>query len=364
MGTQARRGHEEGLAVAMGDIDPAFQSLVDEGGANLRGLWRVEKLELKAVPKGQEGKFYEGDCYLHFDKNPNEQHVHFWIGSQCSIDEQAVAAIKAVELDNLFGGLPIQHREVQGFESARFKDQFPDGIMIKKGGMESGLAKAETNAHEAKLFKVAGGSRPVMTEVDMAWSSMNHGDVFVLDSGKKIFVWKGSGASIQEKMSAGLIAAKMKDHPGEELVHVDDGDEETECDEEWTEHLPLSGRGDVKDKDSAADKAVTTEVSKSIDLFKVSDVTGEMKTEQVKEGNLSKNDLDPNDAFLVSAGALGIWVWLGKSATKAERQGVMQMGAKFIKDNKLPPQTALTRTFQGMEPDEFKSLFMEGLADW
>merc|ERR1712107_88499 len=46
------------------------------------------------------------------------------------------------------------------------------------------------------------------------------------------------------------------------------------------------------------------------------------------------------------------------------RQGVMQMGAKFIKDNKLPPQTALTRTFQGMEPDEFKSLFMEGLADW
>ena len=25
----------------------------------------------------QEGKFYEGDCYLHFDKNPNEQHVSF-----------------------------------------------------------------------------------------------------------------------------------------------------------------------------------------------------------------------------------------------------------------------------------------------
>jgi len=360
MGTQPRRSQEEGLAVAMGDIDPAFQSLVDEGGDNLRGLWRVEKLELKAVPKGQEGKFYEGDCYLHFDKNPNEQHVHFWIGSQCSIDEQAVAAIKAVELDNLFGGLPIQHREVQGFESARFKDQFPDGIMIKKGGMESGLAKAETNAHEAKLFKVAGGSRPVMTEVDMAWSSMNHGDVFVLDSGKKIFVWKGSGASIQEKMSAGLIAAKMKDHPGEELVHVDDGDEEAECDEEWIEHLPLDGKGAVKEKDSASDKAIITEVAKSIDLFKVSDVTGEMKTEQVKEGNLTKDDLDPNDAFLVSAGAMGIWVWLGRQATKEERKSAMQLGDKFIKDNGLPPQTALTRTFQDGEPEEFKSLFASG----
>merc|ERR1711942_651317 len=351
MGTQLRKSHQERSAMGDAVIDPAFQSLVDQGGDTLRGLWRVQKLELVAVPKGQEGKFYEGDCYLHFDKNPNEQHVHFWIGGQCSIDEQAVAAIKAVELDNLFGGLPIQHREVQGFESKRFKDQFPDGMMIKKGGMESGLQKAETNAHEAKLFKVAGGMRPVMTEVAMAWSSMNHGDVFVLDSGKKIFVWKGSGASGQEKMTAGQIAARMRDHVGEE---------EAECDEEWTEHLPLSGKGEVMDKDAAADKAVTTEVAKSIDLFKVSDVTGEMKTEQVKEGDLSKDDLDPNDAFLVSAGALGIWVWLGQKATKEERQSAMQLGEKFIRENGLPPQTALTRTFQGGEPEEFKSLFASG----
>merc|ERR1711881_211740 len=119
MGTRPRKSNEERPAMGDAVIDPAFQSLVDQGGDTLRGLWRVQKLELVAVPKGQEGKFYEGDCYLHFDKNPNEQHVHFWIGSQCSIDEQAVAAIKAVELDNLFGGLPIQHREVQGFDESR-----------------------------------------------------------------------------------------------------------------------------------------------------------------------------------------------------------------------------------------------------
>ena len=40
-------------------------------------------------------------------------------------------------------------------------------MMIKKGGMESGLKKAETNAHEAKLFKISGGMRPVMQEVIM-----------------------------------------------------------------------------------------------------------------------------------------------------------------------------------------------------
>ena len=50
-----------------------------------------------------------------------------------------------------------------------------------------------------------------------------------------------------------------------------------------------------------------------------------METELVKEGDLSKDDLDPNDAFLVSAGALGIWVWLGRLATAEERQGAMRL---------------------------------------
>merc|ERR1712110_986216 len=192
--------------------------------------------------------------------------------------------------------------EAQGFESSRFKAIFPDGLIIKKGGMASGLKKAETNEHEPKLFKVAGGIRPVMTEVPMAWSSMNHGDVFVLDSGKKIFVWRGAQASGSEKMAAGLIAARLRDHVGEEITHLEEGD-------------------------------------------------------------LSKDDLDGNDAFLVSAGALGIWVWLGRQATSEERQCAMQLGEKFIKEKELPRGTALTRTFQCGEPDEFKTLFVEG-TEW
>ena len=48
---------------------------------------------------------------------------------------------------------------------AQFKKYFEPGMVIKKGGMESGLQKAETNAHDPKLFKVAGGMRPVLTEV-------------------------------------------------------------------------------------------------------------------------------------------------------------------------------------------------------
>merc|ERR1711962_1527927 len=110
------------------------------------------------------------------------------------------------------------------------------------------------------------------TEVPMAWSSMNHGDVFVLDSGK-------------EKMTAGLIAAKLRDHVGEDITHLEDGEEEAECDEEWTEHLPLDGREEILNKDAANDAAITENVDKTIELYKISDVTGAMETELVKEGD-------------------------------------------------------------------------------
>ena len=34
------------------------------------------------------------------------------------------------------------------------------------------------------------------------------------------------------------------------MVHVTDGAEEEECDEEWTEHLPLEDKGEVCRRDT------------------------------------------------------------------------------------------------------------------
>ena len=89
-------------------------------------------------------------------------------------------------------------------------------------------------------------------------------------------------------------------------------------------------------------------------------MTGEMATELVKSGDLSKDDLEGDDAYLVSTGAFGIWIWLGRHASMDERKAAMVLGEKFIADNNLPRHTALTRAFQTGEPEEFISLF----ANW
>ena len=55
---------------------------------------------------------------------------------------------------------------------------------------------------------------------------------------------------------------------GEEITHLEDGEEEVECDEEGTEHLPLDGRTDILDKDAGNDAAITENVDNTIELYK------------------------------------------------------------------------------------------------
>ncbi len=58
--------------------------------------------------------------------------IHYWIGNTSSQDEQGASAIYVTQLDECLGSSPIQHREVQGSESAKFKSYFKNGLMWVK----------------------------------------------------------------------------------------------------------------------------------------------------------------------------------------------------------------------------------------
>ena len=49
---------------------------------------------------------------------------------------------------------------------------------------------------------------------------MNSGDVFILDAGMVVFVWRGAKSSLAEKREGARLADVLKDKPGEKVMNI------------------------------------------------------------------------------------------------------------------------------------------------
>ena len=138
---------------------------------------------------------------IFFSGSGFEWNIHFWLGSETSTDESGCAAYKTVELDESLGGGPVQYREVEGNESQLFLSYFKSsgGIEYLPGGMESGFRKVERDVWPTRLLHLKGKRTVRVREVSLSTSSLNQGDVFILDAGLKLYLFNGSQANKYEK---------------------------------------------------------------------------------------------------------------------------------------------------------------------
>uniref|UniRef100_A0A8D9B6V5 Advillin n=1 Tax=Cacopsylla melanoneura TaxID=428564 RepID=A0A8D9B6V5_9HEMI len=362
-------------------VDEAFTSI----NPNFTGflIWRVENFKLVAVPPEQYGHFYEGDSYVLYvasepgkSGNPTakpkkisgsrlEQYIHFWLGKDTSQDEAGVAAYKSVELDNYLGGAPIQHREVQGNESNRFKSYFKNGIRYLTGGIASGLNHI-TKKSEPKLYKVKGKRSPSVTQMpSIDWKYFNSGDVFILDTDDEvIFIWIGRAANPMEKLQATKVAQELKvENKAKALVFVEEGEELDlpEAEKILLEaYLDLHASEGVKGNVNDSDEVDEHNHYSHITLYQCSDEDGTYNVTEVKTGPLYQSDLKSKvliDSFIIDQGGRAMWVWVGKGASKKERTESMKNAHDFVKNNKYDQNIPVTRVVEHGEPAEFKSLF-------
>jgi len=321
-------------------------------------VWRVEKLKVVPWPKESYGSFYDGDSYivLHTYKDPASDkllyNVHFWLGKDTTLDEAGVAAYKTVELDDHLGGLPVEYREVQGYESEEFLALWTPAMRIMSGGIATGFNTVKPEDYKPRLLHVKGTKKHIrVSEVPLSCDSLNLGDVFILDAGLTIYQWNGTEAAVAEKRRGNEVAKGIQDERnGRPKLVVMDGEEDVPP--FWE---ALGGKKEIK---SAAAGGADDKVVESVHrIFKVEHPSsGGVAFTEVASGAFSKSFLKSDGIFIVEVDAT-IFVWVGSGVLKAHKNEAFQAANQFLAQFNKPMTTAVIRVKDPTVNAQFEAVF-------
>ncbi|KAL4864479.1 hypothetical protein BDV12DRAFT_176156 [Aspergillus spectabilis] len=317
-------------------------------------IWRIENFQVIPWPKERTGEFCDGDSYLvlsssHLDDDKLRHDIFFWLGNKTTQDEAGTAAYKAVELDEFLHGAATQHREVQDHPSEDFTSLFRR-ITIRSGGVATGFTHVEEEKPKEvttllRVFKHPGAGRIdsiIVYEVEPTWKSLDDDDVFILDKGEKIWVWQGKNCSPIEKAKAAQVVNDMTlaKHIDVEVLSRHESRSKVIVD--------LLGGRDVVQATFKAPRPISLSrrAQESVEshprkLFRLSDASGELSFDLVKDGGrVRRSDFDGNDVFLYDVGNR-LWVWQGLGASQREKSLWIKVAQAYV------------RHLQAQEPDVY-----------
>ncbi|XP_028288226.1 villin-1 isoform X2 [Parambassis ranga] len=344
------------------DTQDAFRNVKRNPGTQ---IWTINNMQMVPVPAQGFGNFFEGDCYivLHISQNKGSAQsadIHYWIGKASTPDEQGAAAIYVTQLDEYLGGSPVQHREVQGCESPRFRSYFKNGLIYKKGGVASGFDHVDTNVYNVlRLLHVKGRKDVTAMEVEVSWSSFNNGDIFLLDMGKTIVQWNGPKSNRREKLKAVLLAQDIRDRErgGRAQIGVVEGAEERDSPDLMKVMTAVLGPRPAQLKDATPDDVPEQVLSNSVRLYHVFENSGNLVVQEVATQPLTQDLLRSSDCYIADNKGSSVMVWKGKQASKEERREALNRAVGYIKAKNYPPSTSVEVMTEGGESAMFKHLF-------
>jgi len=319
-------------------------------------IWRIEKFHVVPWPEKNYGEFYTGDSYIvlrTYKKTPDSEKlsydVHFWIGMKSTQDEYGTAAYKTVELDDYLNGDPVQHREIQGSESELFCSYFKH-IKFLEGGVDTGFKHVEAKEYKPRLLHLKGKKNVVVREVDFSISSLNSGDVFIIDAGLDIYQMNGRECGAMERAKAAELAQSLSSERGGAHIRVFEQDDTKDVHANKFWEL-LGGRKEI------APATPDTPQKFEKKLFRLSDETGKMQLVEVKPP-FSIQSLDSKDAFIFDAG-FEVFAWVGKGASKEEKSKALGYATDYLFKNNKPKTMPVCRILEGGENDVFINAFKD-----
>jgi len=301
--------------------------------------------------------FFNGDSYIVLQtvkETSGQFHwdIYFWLGESTSLDEAGTAAYKTFELDTLLGGGATQHRQVQHNESDHFLELFVPfgGVRILQGGVESGFHKVTPETYQPRLLQIKGTVKSIrIKEVPLTADSLCSRDVFVLDLGLELWQFNGRTSNGAERLKAAQLVRALSDQRDglAKIVVREEGDKDLA-----QFFQKLGGEKPIKPEDDAAD--VVTSTTK--ELWSLSDTSGKIAFGKVAEGKISRKLLNPQEVFILWTGA-EVLVWIGSKADVTEKKAGMQYAMEYLKAHNKPPQTAISKVYEGGEHRVFDTYF-------
>jgi villin 1/advillin len=233
------------------------------------------------------------------------------------------------------------------------------------GGVESGFAHVERDSWPTRLLHVKGRRAVRVLEVPLKLSSLNSGDVFILDAGLTLYQWTGKDASRAEKAKGLDIALAIKDEERggrAALVPLAEGDATAEA----KAFFALLGWTGAPDKaaiksaeDGGADEAA--EAAAAPRLFRARSGGAVAAGDEVQARPLEKSLLATNAVFALVAGGC-TYAWIGKGAAAADKAAALTAAGAAAALCKLPASAPQKVVKEGTEPPMFKTCFFRWSA--
>lgn len=213
--------------------------------------------------------------------------------------------------------------------------------------------------YKPRLLQMAslGGTVRVL-QVPLNASSLNSGDIFLLDNGMTIYQFNAPDADFKERRRAMEIVEQdiKAERDGLPDVIFLDGDEVFTCDAFWE---LLGGKIDElpapdADRDVEAEEV---DLSGAKKLFKISDEDGSLVMSLEKEdGELSESDINDTDAWVIACSGQ-CFIYIGEGTNQDEKFYVWNNCDKILLAAELDSAAATSFLSKDSDAETWGKLF-------